>query len=365
MRIAIDVRSLMEGRHSGVEEYTVELIYAIQRVAPQHQLVLWYNSARFVTLPDFGEKVEIKSFNYPNKLFNAWQFVTNSPKWDKMLEADVWFVPNFRLAPLSPHAPLVVTVHDLSFEHFPELFSVRRRVWHKMMRPQSLVERADRVIAVSEATKDDIVSLYGANEEKVAVIYSGVVGLKSGQAGELAKYKIPLKYLLYLGTLEPRKNVSSIVRAFDEMADEVEQDLVIAGESGWLMSELEATLATMRHRRRVHLIGFVEEEDKTALYAAADLFVYPSLYEGFGFPPLEALLAGTPVITSYNSSLPEVVGDWATLIDPYDTAELALVMKELLNDLPEVTETMKQNIRDKYSWDRAARQTLDIIERVV
>ena len=131
------------------------------------------------------------------------------------------------------------------------------------------------------------------------------------------------------------------------------------------MGEIDEVFNNSRMKSRIHLIGFVSEEDKWELYKLADLFVYPSLYEGFGFPPLEALMSGTPVITSNNSSLPEVVGEWATLIDPFDTAELALVMKELLNDLPEVEESVSRAIKEKYSWDRAARETLEVIEGVV
>jgi glycosyltransferase involved in cell wall biosynthesis len=206
-------------------------------------------------------------------------------------------------------------------------------------------------------------------EGRVSVIYSGVVGegevMAADRAAAKARYGLPERYVLYLGTLEPRKNVVSIVRAFDAIAGKVKHDLVIAGAPGWLCGELDKALAAARHRKRMHVTGFVREQDKAALYQLADLFVYPSLYEGFGFPPLEALLQGTPVITSLNSALPEVVGEWATLINPYDTAELALVLKELLQDLPVVTEQNKKSIREKYNWDETARQTLQIIESVV
>ena len=368
MRIAVDVRSLMEGRHSGVEEYTIQIIKAMVRVAPQHEYHLFYNSAKQVDLPDFGERVQVHGFRYPNRVLNLFQFLAGRPRWDSLVRADCFFVPNFRLTPLEPSMPLVTTVHDLSFERFPELFSWRRRIWHRLMRPWVLMHNSDRIIAVSEATKEDVVDLYQIYHKKIRVIYSGVAGLDSGgERQELVRkrHKLPDKFVMYLGTLEPRKNVSGIIRAFDAIAPEVEHDLVIAGADGWLMGEIERALNNSRARPRIHLTDFVSEEDKWELYRVADLFVYPSLYEGFGFPPLEALLSGTPVITSNNSSLPEVVGDWATLIDPYDIAELALAMKELLNDLPEVEESARREIREKYSWDRAARETLEVIESVL
>lgn len=367
MRIAVDVRSLMEGRHSGVEEYTIQIIRAMVRVAPQHEYFLFYNSSKKVDLPDFGERVEVCSFRYPNKLLNLSQFLINWPRWDGLVKADCFFVPNFRLTPLGPNMPLVTIVHDLSFERFPELFSWRRRIWHKLMRPWVLLHNTDKIIAVSEATKEDVVGLYQIYHKKIKVIYSGVAGLvnKGGVDRVKKRYELPDKFVMYLGTLEPRKNVAGIIRAFDAIVLEVEHDLVIVGADGWLMGEIDEVFNNSRMKSRIHLIGFVSEEDKWELYKLADLFVYPSLYEGFGFPPLEALMSGTPVITSNNSSLPEVVGEWATLIDPFDTAELALVMKELLNDLPEVEESVSRAIKEKYSWDRAARETLEVIEGVV
>lgn len=372
MRIAIDVRSLMEGRHSGVEEYTTQIIRAMVRAAPDHEYHLFYNSAKQVSLPDLGEAVALHGFRYPNKAFNTMQFALNWPHWDSLVRADCFFVPNFRLMPLSRNIPVVTTVHDLSFERFPELFSWRRRVWHKLMRPRVLVKNSDQVIAVSQATKEDVVDIYGIEEKDVLVVYSGI----SGEVGELSeeepfkvkvkkKYQLPDKYVLFLGTFEPRKKVSNIILAFDAIADKVSHDLVLAGEKGWLMGEIKRALSVVKNRQRIHVLGYVPPQDKRALYSQADLFVYPSIYEGFGFPPLEALLSGTPVITSCNSSLPEVVGEWATLVEPDDAAELALTMKELLNDLPDVPERVGREIVKKYSWDRAARETLKVLESVV
>lgn len=131
------------------------------------------------------------------------------------------------------------------------------------------------------------------------------------------------------------------------------------------MAGVEKAVANSSAKKRIHRIGFVDEADKSKLYQQADLFVYPSFYEGFGFPPLEALLAGTPVITSHNSSLPEVVGDWATMINPYDVSELALVMKEMINTSPLVSKQVQEKIIKKFSWDNAAKQTLEVFDKVV
>lgn len=384
MKIAIDVRCLMEEQFSGVGQYALQLTRAMLQVAPEHEYHGFYNSWSPISLPSLGEHIQLHMFRYPNKFFNLSQWAVAWPKWDRLLpQMDVFFVPSLRLVPLSQGVPMVSVVHDLSFEHFPELFNSRRRVWHSMMRPKRLAENSDAIIAVSEHTKQDVVNLYGVAEKRVQVVYSGVAttgpvslspppgarrkpSVQRAGGPQLATRLVglPEKFILYLGTLEPRKNVDSLVRAFDAIADSVEQDLVIAGGAGWSTGELEKAIREATHNKRIHLLGFVKEEDKSALYEAADVFVYPSLYEGFGFPPLEALMAGTPVITSFNSALPEVVGEYVTLIDPYDTAELALVLKELLHDLPVVSEETKAAISQKYSWERAAKETLGVLTAV-
>lgn len=370
MHIAVDVRSLMEERHSGVQQYTSHIVAAMLRVAPEHIYHLFYNAARPATLPKFADRVRLHAFGYPNKLFNLSQRLLGQPRWDQLLKADVFFIPSFRLVPLSPHVPYVVVVHDLSFERFPEFWDVRRRLWHRMMQPRMLVRNADHVIAVSEHTARDIEELYHVPREKISIVYSGVTGTPWVPT-ELDKirvrktYRLPKQFMLYLGVLEPRKNISGIIRAYAAIASDIPHDLVIAGARGWRTKDIDRAVQQLpgRVETRVHFPGFIAEEDKAALYAAADLFVYPSFYEGFGFPPLEALLAGTPVITSCNSSLPEVVGQWATLVNPYDISELALVIGELLKDPQKVSSTTRRQIQQTYSWDRAARRTLDIIKK--
>ncbi len=367
MNIAVDIRSLLEERISGVEEYTTQLIRSLLKIAPEHKFQLFYNSYKPVTLPDFGTgNYQIHSWHWPNKLFNTCQLISGQPCWDSLVSADVFFIPNVRLAPVSSNTPLIVTAHDLSFERFPEFYSWQRRLWHRAVRPKYLMKNADRIIAVSQATADDVASLYNVSPSRISVVHSGIVSYpdkitSAEQLRVIQKYNLPNRFVLYLGTLEPRKNVQSIVESFSAIASFIPHDLVIAGSPGWLMHEVEAAIARSKVKSRIRLIGFVAESDKRALYATADLFVYPSFYEGFGFPPLEALTAGTPVITSHNSALSEIVGEWTTLVDPYQPAELALVMRELLHEPPIISEDTKKSIYNKYSWERAARQTLAIL----
>jgi glycosyltransferase involved in cell wall biosynthesis len=368
MHIAIDVRALMEGRHSGVETYTTHIITSMARVAPSHTYHLFYNSARPVHLPIFPRNVVTHAFRYPNKVFNGVQWAADLPRWDVLVPADAYFVPSPRLVPLSLSAPLVAVAHDLSFERFPEFLNLRRRAWHRLMRVRQLMEKSDHIIAVSEHTKQDLISLYAVPEENITVIYPGITAgighIRPTQIRHVRRlYNLPERFVLSFGALEPRKNVTGIVRAFSAIADTIDHHLVIAGESGWKQRELYRVIDASPVRDRIVLAGFIREEHKAALYAAADVFVYPSFYEGFGFPPLESLVAGTPVVTSFNSALPEVVGRWATLVDPYNTAELAAVLREMLASPLRVPAADRRAVQETYSWDGAARQVLDTIVR--
>jgi len=365
MRIAIDVRSLLDDQPGGVKTYTTEIVRALGRVAPEHEYLLFYNSAKVVRLPDLGGGMVTRGFRYPNRIFNVSQWALSWPKWDRLIEADCYFAPALRLVPLGLNKPLVATVHDLSFAYFPEFYSWRRRMWHRMMRPGALLLEADHLIAVSRATARDVTDYYGVAESKVSVVYSGIAGADVDHRAVRKKYGLPERYLLFLGTIEPRKNVPSIIKAFDHIAAGVEQDLVVAGTKGWLTKEVDEAISVSRFRNRICCPGLIDEVDKRAVMAGADLFVYPSFYEGFGFPPLESLIAGTPVITSLNSSLPEVVGDWATMVNPYDVGELAYVMKEMLLNPPVVEQKDRQAILEKYTWEQAARETLKVLEGVV
>ncbi len=370
MHIAIDVRSLMEGRHSGVEEYTIRIIEALSRIAASHTYHLFYNSAKKVTLPKFRENVVVHGFQYPNKIINTAQLICSRPRWDDMLpvKIDVVFVPNPRLTPLSYGVPLVTTVHDLSFERFPEFLTMKRRMWHTLMRPRLLLQNSDHVIAVSEHTKEDVVHLYGIDPKKISIIYSGVssTAVSPGDVQRIKRtYNLPEKFLLFVGTQEPLKNIAGVTDAYTAIAHNVPHHLVIAGEQGWKTAQLAQSIHSSAYADRIHSIGFVPEAEKSALYAAADVFVYPSFYEGFGFPPLEAMLAGTPAVVSFNSSLPEITGEWATMVDPYNTPQLASVLQEILLNPNRVPESIRVAIREKYSWEKAAEQTIKVLESVV
>ncbi len=371
MRIGVDIRCLMDGRRTGVEEYTIGLLRAMCRLAPFDSFVLFANSRKPMQLPALNApNMVVRAFNYPNRFFQASLKVFRRPALDALLGGvDVLFVPSVRLVPHRPTCPLVVTFHDLSFVRHPQYFSRGRQVWHWLMEPKRFARKATRIITVSRATARDVERLYGVPPERITVVHSGIgehmgsVDPASADAQRVrTRYRLPSRFLLFLGTLEPRKNLSGLLDAYIAVRDAgVAHHLVLAGVRGWIDDAFFRNVHRNRYASDIHFTGFIDDADKPALYSLADLFVYPSFYEGFGFPPLEALACGTPVITSNNAAIPEVVGPWATLVNPYDPNELAEVLCERLRNPQRLPEEVAAGIRLSFSWARAGQETLAVL----
>jgi glycosyltransferase involved in cell wall biosynthesis len=242
-------------------------------------------------------------------------------------------------------------------------------MWHWFINPKKLIRSANRIIVVSENTKKDLVVLYKVAAKKVDVIYSGVGGRENILDVETVrkKYNLPDNFILFLGTLEPRKNVEGLIRAFEiyKMTKKNDYKLVVVGPRGWLYKKILARAGKSPVRDDIKFINYIAPEEKFTFYKLAKLFVYPSFYEGFGFPPLEAARAGTPVIVSTNSSLPEVMGEAALMVDPYNTAEIAKVMAECLSD-----EKLRGGLilkgkmqAEKFSWRKVTNEFLSLISQ--
>jgi glycosyltransferase involved in cell wall biosynthesis len=288
-------------------------------------------------------------------------------------------MPNINFIALSKKTKLVVTIHDLSYEIFPETFSLKRRLWHNFINPGNLCQRADKIIAVSDSTKQDIISRWAIVENKISRIYNGVpaefeeMDHNDPKLIEVKeKYHLPFNFILYLGTVEPRKNIPAIVKAYDRLRElgspQLDKyKLVIAGGKGWKIKSILQMMRDSKFTQDIIFTTCITNEDKAAVYTLASLFVYPSFFEGFGIPVLEAMRCGVPVITSNASSLPEVVGDGAIMIDPGKPNELYLAMKELLlnRDFYESMKqkALKQSIR--FNWKASARELLGIFEKII
>jgi glycosyltransferase involved in cell wall biosynthesis len=381
MTIGIDIRVLARGTRTGVEEYTINLLSHLLPLEPKINYQLFYNAYQKAELNYSWlslNNVKLKDFKIPNRLFFISARYFNQPKIDKLLKGvDVYFNPHFFVAPLSPGCKKVITFHDLSFERYPYFFSWRKRIWQRfLMDTRREAEEADKIIVVSQSTKADLVNLYGLEPKKIKVIYSGVGEQFKRIKGELKKhaldgirkkYNLPDKFILYFGTIEPRKNLIGLIKAFELLKSKKSKlgfKLVIAGAKGWLYEDIFKAAQESKYRRDIIFTGFIEETDKPALYNLAQLFVYPSFFEGFGFPPLEAMAGGLPTIVSHASSLPEVVGQAALMIDPYNIDEMAWAMETALTDNNLRKQLIEKGIRQakKFSWPKCARETLKILK---
>lgn len=364
MKIGIDIRPLMTSPRTGVGEYTFELLNTIFKIDRENQYFLFYNSGGDVSanIPTWNyDNVKIIGHHYPNKLFNSSLFIFGRPHLDRITgDLDVFFSPNLNFTAISSKTKFILTVHDLSYEFFPEFSTAKQYWWHKAINPRKQCRRADLIFTPSKNTKRDIVDYYKIPQEKIIVIYPGVNKDNAGKskADIVNKYDLPKKFILFLGTIEPRKNIIGLIEAFENTTGDC--SLVIAGAPGWKNDQIYARVKNSKFSGKIKFIGFIDPLDKTALYSAAEIFIYPSLYEGFGFPVLEAMAAGAPVITSNRSSLPEIAGTGAYLIDPTRPEQMTCAINELLGK-PALREWQKQKGLEQaalFAWEKAAREWL-------
>lgn len=379
MRIGIDIRCLAEGKRTGVEEYTLALLRELFERDHDNEYVLFFNAWKERT-PNLSwlapyPNVTVKTFRFPNKLLNLSLWYLSFPRLDTLLGGtDVFFLPNLNFAAVSRRTKLVVTAHDLSFELAPETFSWKQRLWHFLVHFRHLAKRADRIIAVSQSTKDDLMLEYGVPAEKITVVASGIdrrFRKMDRNDAELLrvkeKYHLPYRFILFLGTFEPRKNIAALIESYGALRSSggvlAKYDLVLAGTPGWKCEDVFAAQKQSPYGEQIHFPGFIADADKVALYNLASVFVYPSFYEGFGFPPLEAMACGVPVITSHSSALPEVVGQAGLMVDPYQPDELYRALQAVLSQ-GELASSMAEvglSQAKRFSWEKTAEATLDIL----
>lgn len=273
-------------------------------------------------------------------------------------------------APPFCRVPVVATIHDLAFEHMPETFT-RRGSFQLKLTVRRTAQRAVRIATVSEFSRQDLLRTYNLLPEKVAVTYNGVeshfntLAAPNETEDVRQRFGISRDYLLAVGSLQPRKNLVRLIRAYAKLRTENENfqpQLVIVGRKLWLADEIFAEVRKQRWAKDVILTGYVSDEDLPKLYRQATAFVYPSLFEGFGLPPVEAMACGTPVVTSNVSSLPEVTGEAALLIDPLDQSAIELALLQITGDQGLRARLREQGIEQakKFTWRAAAEKTLQL-----
>lgn len=372
-RIGIDFTSALT-QGGGIGRYTRELVHAL--VSEQNDNHYQLFSARITEsypvpnpLP-VGTHVSYKPAPLTERwLYRLW-YRARLPlpvQWI-MGRLDLFHSPDFVLPPVQGDIPTLLTVHDLSFIHYPEVYPTALVSYLNDVVPWS-VERATHILADSVATKNDLHAVWDVPEQKVTVLYSGVNENFKPQrsvgetAAVRARYKLGERpFVLAVGTIQPRKNYQMLIRAFKMVAEQMPHMLVIAGGKGWMEEEMIAEIQRQGLQERVIFSGFVDDDDLPALYRGASLLVFPSLYEGFGLPIIEAMASGLPALISNASCLPEVGGEAAVQLPPTDEAGWTHAILALLQDERKL-ESMKAAGIERaklFTWKRAAKQLLTL-----
>lgn len=370
MHIGIDVTSAVS-QGAGIGRYTRELLRALAELDTHNQYRLFYASrARPFTLPPLGPNFRVRSLPVHDiwlaRLWHRAQLPL--PVETFTGPVDIFHSPDFTLPPT--HAKTLLTVHDLSFVRDPASAAPGLLNYLNAVVPRS-VKRAHHILADSRATKEDLQEIYRVPPEKITVLYSGVEARfrrasDAEQNAVRAKYQLGAEpFILAVGTLQPRKNYVRLIQAFASICYQpstISHQLIIVGGKGWLFDAIFAEVERLGLRERVLFPGFVADEDLPALYSAAHVFAYPSLYEGFGLPVLEAFACGTPVLTSTVSSLPEVAGDAALSVPPTDVTALAEALYRLTTDNALRAELIAKGLgrAQTFTWGRAAQELLKI-----
>ena len=376
MHIAVESQSLLQLR-TGVEHYLYHLLEGFSKLDLDDTATSFYFSAKGHKhlLPFAGDKVKEHRLAFPpGRVISLLWKLFGYPHLECFLpDADLFHFPNYVIKPVGKKSKTVLTVHDLAFERMPETLEQKNLEFLRKFVPPG-VERADRIIAVSEFTRSELIHYYPAAEGKTEVVHHGVdqefARPISAEEMDTArkKYSLPENYILAVGTIEPRKNIQGLLKAcrilFDKHSD---IDLVLCGSKGWKCDELVNEIMGGNLSKRIRWTGYVDQQELPALYSGARLFVYPSLYEGFGLPCLEAMAAGVPVVSSGTTSVLEVVGDTAIKIEPENPESIADGILRLLSDQTLAGNLVQQakTRATRFTWQSTARQTLQIYKTLL
>jgi glycosyltransferase involved in cell wall biosynthesis len=375
MHIAINAHLIAHTRtfrRAGVSHYIEQVLHHLGHIDHTNQYSIY--TTRGMGAANLG--LPANFCVYPSRL------PTINPRvripWEQMIAplilrrsgADL-FHGTLNVAPFASPVPTVITIHDLAFIRFPHTFRSHNRTYLDVATRTS-ARNAACILAVSEHTKREVTGLLGVPPERVIVTHDAArAHFRPPDPNTLAQFRLrhnlPDQFILYVGTVEPRKNLTTLLDAYSQVARATDTPLLVGGGKGWLYGPVFERLEAHGLRSHVHFVGYLDEEELPLWYAAATLFVFPSIYEGFGMPPLEAMSCGTPVVTSNTSSLPEVVGNAGLTVDPTNADALADAMLQVLHD-----ESLRADLRERglqrarlFSWHTTAERTLAAYHHVV
>lgn len=363
-RIAINAHLLSDEagyRRAGIHHYIAQVLSHLPQDAHTSYTIFSRHGDDLPQRPDFG----LIGSRWPTER-RSLRIVWEQTVWPWQARGyDLMHSMAF-VTPFIAAAGMVVTVYDLSFLHFPERFPALQR-WYLTSQTRRSCQMARRVITISESSRQDVHHFFGVPLTQIDVVYPGVNGryrpLPPAQINAFRQqHQLPERFILHVGTLQPRKNIATLLEALALLVDK-EVHLVLAGGKGWFYDEIFAQVKGLGLEARVHFPGYVADEDLPLWYNAAALFAFPSVYEGFGMPVLEAMACGTPVVASSASSIPEAVGDAGLLFAPQDAAELAVRMASVLASVLQdsaLSATMRAKglqQASRFSWQAAGWET--------
>lgn len=366
MRIGIDAR-LTYYTNAGISQYTLRLIQGLAQIDQKDEFLILRDRRDPLTITDNHNFRRINLWTPSHHRFEQWGLRFELPS----LGLDLLHSPDF-IPPFRRNFRSAITIHDLAFLLYPHFLTQDSARYYGQI--DQAVKRADHIIAVSESTKQDTIRLLGVPESKISVIYEAANPvyrpMDRDQARAYVKRTFGLEeYLLFVSTVEPRKNLPTLLHAYRALRDQykVRTALAVVGREGWLSQGTFVLVEKLGLKEAVRFLGRVPLEDLVRLYNGAQALVHPSFYEGFGLPPLEAMLCGIPVICSNVSALPEVVGDAALLVAPAEIAEWTVAMSRVLNDEELRAEMEAKGYRRAqcFSVEKTARQTLEVYKRAI
>jgi len=367
MTIGVDAFEASVNKRVGVGRLAVEILKNLATIDQRNHYRLYLPDKPLPDLP-----VESANWHYQTTLTKRlWSQISLPLQLLKERRDLDTFLSLSHYAPRLCPVPYTLFLLDLSFIYFPEMF--RSQDLYKLVNwTRYSAAKATKIIAISQATKDDIIKFYKLKQAKIEVVYPGIMPvqkLDKNSSQVLKKYNVGIDYLLYVGTLQPRKNLVRLIEVFAKIVKKYPHlKLVIAGKKGWLYEEIFQKTQVLALENKVIFTGFVADDDLPYLYSQAKALILISLYEGFGFPVLEAMSYGTPVVCSNVSSLPEIAGEAAILVDPTSNAKIEAGLLKVLSLSPQEKRYFQEKgliQAKKFTWQKAAEKTLAIIESTV
>ncbi len=369
LNIGINIR-FIQTTISGIGKYVLELVKGLAKVDTTNKYTLYEYGHTQVVKPAENKNITyvVPSFYSSSRTMRIFWEQFFFPWYLKKNRIDIFHGPSFML-PVINSCKSIITVHDLTFIRYPESFTISTKIYYWLFFKRSL-KNANMIIADSEATKKDIIKYFNIHPRKIEIIYLGVddkfkvIKNKSLIVNVRKKYKLPESFFLFTGVLSPRKNIEGALRAFSSL--KTKHKFVVVGAKGWLYKSIFDIVEKLKINEKVIFTGYIDADDLHLVYNAAEALVFPSFYEGFGLPILEAMACGCPVITSNISSMPEVAGDAAILVNPRNIEQISVAMKTIVTNRAMKIQLIKKGLiqAKKFTWEKTAKETKALYERV-